>query len=83
MQVITKAFHPPDNVQTFAWGMQGGHEYDLQLLPGAYAVVQCVGEELRRALRTDPAELGHAGGGSPQVRNDPDTGVEEAQAGQA
>jgi hypothetical protein len=64
VQFTATCFNPNlDPGTEFHWGQEPGDVIgDVQLGPGAYAVVKCYSEDFFRALQTDPASLGRAGG---------------------
>eukprot|EP00959_Pyramimonas_sp_CCMP1952_P274977 5748266-Pyramimonas_sp.AAC.1 len=49
--------------ETFEWGRVPRNASPVQLrVPGAYAVVKCVGESFYRGLLTEPVPIGTASG---------------------
>ena len=58
-----KGFHPPVGSELFQWGEGGGAVFSVDLDPGTYAVVRCVGDgPCFRAIHAPPARLGEAAG---------------------
>ena len=62
-RLSARSFVPPAGTELFRWeDVPERDQAKVTLAPGAYAVVRCLGEKFFRALHTEPARLGEAGG---------------------